>query len=622
MSLDYTKFSVNGSEPESSDSSFDKRWWAGDEQGMANAITGVITFLAARQKDRERRNLSNARLYGNLTALGMNGLTFSSRMSLVNSPVTDRLSYNVVQSAIDTLTSKIAKNRPRPLFLTSGGNYKKQRRAKALNKFVDGVFYENDAHAKGPMTFRDGCVFDGGITHVFAHFSRVRFERVMPGELLIDEVEAFYGEPRSIHRVKNVDRSVLLELFPEKTSSIKMAALFDGKGGFDTLSDQVTVRDSIHLPSGPSAKDGFRVLSINNDVLSRDPWKHSFFPYARFSWNPRLYGYWGQSAVEQIQPIQLEINKLLWIAQRSFHLAGSFKVLIANGSKVVKEHFNNDIGALINYTGTKPEYVVPPVLPPEFLQHLWNLKNAAFEQVGVSQLSAAAKKPDGLNSGKALREYNDIETDRFMTVGQAYERYYLELAKLSIATAKDIYSEEKKYAVKVPGKRFIETIDWKDIDLEEDEYVMKVFPVSSLPNDPAGRLQTVQEYMQGGFISPRHGRRLLDTPDLEQEETLATAQEDYLHECLEKILEEGILSVLEPYDDLELARELGLQYYAQGKSNGVEEEKLDLIRQFIDNANSMTALAQQPAQAPTPQATAEPTPTSDLIPNVPAQGLA
>jgi hypothetical protein len=48
-------------------------------------------------------------------------------------------------------------------------------------------------------------------------------------------------------------------------------------------------------------------------------------------------------------------------------------------------------------------------------------------------LSAAAQKPAGLDSGKALREYNDIESDRFMTIGQAYERYYLQLAKLDIS---------------------------------------------------------------------------------------------------------------------------------------------------------------------------------------------
>jgi hypothetical protein len=276
----------------------------------------------------------------------------------------------------------------------------------------------------------------------------------------------------------------------------------------------------------------------------------------------------------------------------------------------------------------------------ELYQQLQNLKSAAFEQLGVSQLSASAQKPAGLNSGKALREYNDIESDRFMTIGQAYERFFLELARLTVDCAKDIYTREGKYEVKVPGKKFIETIDWKDIDLEEDEYFLKIFPVSSLPNDPAGRLQTVQEYVQAGFITPRTARRLLDFPDLEAVEDLESAKEDYLHKILEKMvdadLEDENADISEiytgpemAYDDIQLARELALEYYQQGKLNNMPEANLELLRNFLSALNA--PLLGQPQAGPgapmpgtgpglpgaAPQAAPMPQPQSDLIPNVP-----
>jgi hypothetical protein len=412
------------------------------------------------------------------------------------------------------------------------------------------------------------------------------------------------------------------------------------------IADQVTVIESWHLPSGPESSDGLHTICIEEDTLLDEEWKKPFFPFARFSWGPRLYGHWAQGGAEQIQNIQYEINKILWLIQRSFHLAGTFKVFTQVGSKVVKEHLNNDIGSIIEYVGTPPQYVTPPIVPIEMYQQLTNLKGAAFEQLGVSQLSASAKKPDGLNSGKALREYNDIESDRFMTIGQAYERFFLELARLTVDCAKDIYEREGKYKVKVPGKKFIETIDWKEIDMEEDQYFLKIFPVSSLPNDPSGRLQTIQEYVQAGFITPRTARRLLDFPDLEAIEDLESAKEDYLHKILEKMVDadledektdigDAYTAPELAYDDAKLALELALEYYQQGKLNNMPEANLQLLRDFMSQLNAQPPGTPPPGMPPAgpmgpgapmppmgggmpaPQAAPMAPPQSDLIPNVP-----
>ena len=58
---------------------------------------------------------------------------------------------------------------------------------------TQGIFYENDSYALGEKIFRDACVFDGGVIHVYNHYNRVKYERVVPLELLVDEVEGFYG---------------------------------------------------------------------------------------------------------------------------------------------------------------------------------------------------------------------------------------------------------------------------------------------------------------------------------------------------------------------------------------------------------------------------------------------
>lgn len=636
MAIDHTSFSYNGEGGKQSNKDyFNKYWWKSPKSDLPADITGCIKFLQQHQGARITQQLISARLYGNVGLMGLNGLSYSKMASVQNS-LRDRISYNVVQSCIDTVASKIAKNKPRPMFLTSGGDYKLQRRAKKLNDFVDGIFYENQAYDLGQRVFIDACVFGDGVIKVYCENGRVKFERVLSGELYVDEMEAFYGRPRSLHQVKTVDRQVLLDSFPRHAKAIKEcnAAKADDAASNPSVSDSIQVRESWHLRSGPTASDGRHVITIDNVVLLNEQYDRDQFPFAFFKWTPRLYGFWGQGLAEQIQNIQLEINKLLWVIQRSMHLAGTFKVLLENGSKLVKEHFNNDIGALIMYSGQKPEYIVPPIVPSEVYAHLQTLKNAAFEQAGVSQLSAASKKPEGLDSGKALREFNDIESERFLMVGRCWEQFFLNLAHLAIECAKEAHEEEGEYKVKVPGKKHIQEIEWSDVELSEDDYVMKMFPVSSLPQDPAGRLQTIQEYAQAGYISPRTARRLLDFPDLDAVEQLFNATEDYLHEILEKMTEsddDDAYTPPEPFDDLKLARELALEYYARGKCSGLEEDKLENLRRFIAQIDVLegsvmqsmpTAAGPEAGMPGAPPADPNATPQSDLVPNVnPTSGV-
>lgn len=589
--IDYTQFSQDGKSKDPTN----KRWWLSDEDRIHRDIFAVIKLLAQYDTRRKSQYQVNARLYGNLDIVGLNGISFSKMAS--SAPANkDRISYNVVQAGIDTLCSKIAKNKPKPLYLTSGGEYKIQRRAKKLDKFVDGIFYENKTYELMPTVFKDGTVFGDGFVHVFERNGRVASERVVAGELYTDWLEGLYGEPRQLHRVKIVDRDVLADMFPEHKNAIMNCsrAGADFVGSYQLVSDQIVVSESWRLPSSDESGDGVHVIAIENTCLFKEEWKESFFPFARISWSKRLYGFWSQGIPEQITTIQMELNKILWIIQRSMGLAGSFKILVEKGSKLVSEHITNEIGAIWSYSGTKPEVIVPGIVPVEYYQHLQSLKNAAFEQIGISQLSATSTKPAGINSGKGLRELNNIETDRFMLTGQAYENLALDISKLYIWKAKQIFTREGNYSIRAPGKKFIQSIDWKDVNLEEDEYIMKAFPVSSLPTDPAGRLETINEYEATGKISPRTARKLLDFPDVEQYTNLQDAQEDYLTMIIDKIIDDGEYTAPEPFDNLEMAEELVLEYYAQGKTNQLEDEKLGMLITF---KNQVTALKDKAEQA-------------------------
>lgn len=607
-------------------------WWELEGKQQADSITAVLDIMYHQESSRAQQYVLSARLYGNAAMMGPVSTQYSRITQTLPPGQREKVSFNIVQSTIDTATAKLTRNKPRPLFLTSGGDWKHHRKAKKLNRFIEGVFHHTRTREVAVIDFRDGCVWGDGIVNVTMRNGKIAHDRVLASELHWDEIEAFYGDPRQIHRVRQVDKYKLAAIpaLAKKRKAIMDAAepTMEEYASQPHVANLVTIRESWHLPSAPGADDGWYVLSIEEEVLVARPWKHDYFPFARFQWSPRLFGWGGQGLAEQIQPIQIEHNRLMFFVQRAQYMGAGRKILVENSSKIVDENFDNKLGTIIRYSGTKPEYILPPIVPPEIYAYLPQLRAAGYEQSGISQLAASAVKPAGLNAGVALREYNDLGADRMQTIGARWEQFHLDIARLDIATIKDFLEDEKQqdYKVQVPGRNFLEEIDWKDIDLDEDQYVMQCFPVSSLPNEPAGRLQTVTEYMQSGLVTPRQGKRLLDFPDLEQMNTLASAAEEYLTMVLDKLVDEGVYTPPEPFDDLALGRELALEYYQIGRCHGLGEAELEMLRRYMQTIDAMlqppTPMLAGSGAGPDaglgePQAQPEPPPTNPMIPNVP-----
>ena len=104
-----------------------------------------------------------------------------------------------------------------------------------------------------------------------------------------------------------------------------------------------------------------------------------------------------------------------------------------------------------------------------------------------------------------------------------------------IDLAKDVSEEDKTYEVISYGDKEIEKIRWSDINLRP--VPNEGIPSSLPPTTPAARLQTVIEMAQAGLIDKAETRSLLDFPDIEQYNKLATAPLDEAEMLAEEILE-------------------------------------------------------------------------------------
>lgn len=594
----------------------DFRWWL--ETANKHSLFDTWRHIDGLDTDRREANLRHMRLYGNRNILGIGPSTYS-----VVGGSDDRVTLNVIKSVCDTVTSRIAKNRPAPRFLTSGGNYSLRRRARLLEKYVDAQFYTAKLYQLAPQIFLDACVFGTGIIKVCRQDELVKLERIFPQELYVDQAEAFYGPPQNAYQVKWINRDVLLEMFPNSQEIIKRADDFVSDNseryelGRDSTADQVRVIEGWHLPSGPNATDGRRQIVVSSGTLVDEPWNHDYFPFVTINWSERLRGFWGIGLAEELTGLQIEINRLLMKIQKAFHLLAVPWVLVEAGSKIEKAHINNQIGAIIPFTGTPPIVRPNQTTSPEIFAHLDRLYQRAYEIAGVSQLSATSLKPAGLESGIALREYGDIETERFAIISRSYEQMFLDLALRVVDLGKEIWEENPSYSVVAQrDKDTIEQVKWSDVDMSKDSYVLKVFPSSSLPRTPAGRLAMIQDLINNQLIDIEEGKRLLDFPDLERSVQLDRAASDSIDRMIENMLDEGIYEAPEPFIDHRLALKKTQAAYNKAVNDGVQERRLQLLRQFMVACNEFIKRAQieQQNMLNQPLAGAPPAPGPNGVP--------
>ena len=572
-------------------------WWL--EKGEKHRdIFSIVRNLHHNSRNRLERNLRCLRLYGSIDGFNLSGPSYLN-YARPNALPDDRLRYNICASMVDTVHSKIGKMKPRVSFLTSGGTPKAQRQAKDLSKFILGSFYTSKIHELHAAAFRDAAIMDvGAIRHRICD-DRIVSERVLPFQLYVDSADALYGGPKTLFFVNYLTRSQAMALYPDKADAIKSATqMIDDSATTEYLEEFVCVIEAWRLPSHKGAGDGRHCIVVGNCDILDEPYEYLYFPFTFLRWTKPVVGYWGQSLVDRLTPIQAEINKMLRVIQRSFHLGSTFKVFLERGSQILRSHLNNDIGSLVEYTGTPPTYYAPKVVHEEYFNHLRFLIQSAYEEAGISQLSASARKPAGLESGKALREYNNIESERFAIVSQEYEQSFLQSARIHMDLAREIGDD---YAVVAQSKNFVESIKWGDVaPADENAFIMQMFPVSMLPHEPAGRLAFIQELISSGIVPPDYAASLLDFPDLESYLNIKNAALEDLLKTLESIVE-GNYQPPEPFQDLQNGIPLMNSAYLRYRHEDVDPSVLDDLQRWIASADSLlkkAAAAQQGGPQP------------------------
>lgn len=587
------------------------KWWlAGNDKDLQAQVLSTTEYLKRTNVSRVRQASIFSRLFSGKPLT--NFLASNSTLDSSNQLPIGRPTANVVYSCIDTLVSRVSQDKPKPVFLTDGGHYKERKLAKEANQFIQGEFFRVDAYGKGSKSLKDGCVIGTGLLKVYPKHDKVCVERTLETELLVDFNDGYYDDPRQLIQIKLVDRSVMQDLFPDEDSMIEAATsgnVDSSPRSTETISDQFIVSEAWHLPSGPDADDGRHVIVCSAGIILDEKWDKPKFPFVKLGYNQNMVGFFSQSLAEILMPTQMEIYRMLIVASQAIELMGVPRIWIDEMSKILETSFNNRVGTIIKGRGTPPEFINATSNSPEIYQWIqWLIQNA-YQMSGISAMSAASQKPAGLNSGEAIRSFDDLQTDRFASLQQRYSKFYEELAYMMIDCAKDIYEETGSYTTVYPGKDGTREMDFKNIALLKDSYLIQCYEESSLPKDPAGRQAKLSEMLAAGEITTQEFRRLSNFPDLEQSDKLAAALEERILHALDQIVDDGDKNfsdiapdpfILDPSD---LATTLSVNYINLYSTLNLEDSKLQVLRNWFTQVQDLKAKANPPPvmAAPNPQ---------------------
>jgi hypothetical protein len=404
-----------------------------------------------------------------------------------------------------------------------------------------------------------------------------------------------HEQPLQLHQRKFRQRDEVLAMFPKFKEEIMGAEQVAGGTATFSTADIIPVIESWHLPSGKRAGDGYHTICIQNATLFSEKYTKDYYPIFFFRWAHQTLGFWGRGISHEIWKLQRELDMILQTIQRAQRLVGGPIIAVEAGSNIAEDHLtSNKLAKIVEYTQTAPQYLDPPCVQPELYEHAQYLEDRMYKVTGVSQTQATGTKDPTLKSAVAQREAADQAAGRFEIVGQRWERFFLTLADAVV----DMSDELDEPTVLVGTKSGAELIDFRKAKIAREKRRLQLFPVSGLPNTPAGRLDQLMDYAQAGYLSKEQVMDIVDFPDLEDTVSLETAALHLTQEILSAIKEDGKYIEPGPYLNLELAYKMACLEVDRSELQHVKEEHIDLLRQWADAVNELrTAASAQQQQS-------------------------
>lgn len=450
-------------------------------------------------------------------------------------------SYNVIRSIINAMHSRIGAKHPRPMFLTDHGTYETRKKVQSNDKIVNYHMKRGKVNRACKQAFKLATICNLGAVKIMVDSKNkcFKYEPIHPMKIYVPSPRYGLMDRHEIFQEYYIPHSTLVEMFPDKEKQIEMQV------------DNYMIRDNFVESDDYTKANGCCVIEcwrsgkkhaifmpdVENCILYEEQWKYDFIPFAFYRWETKAEGFYGQGLAEELTPIQRRINYITRKIMASLDLVAGSRIMIQGNIEEHKSKITNQIGSIIRYSGDQPPFEsVFQGVPESYFRDLQQQIDFAIKQSGLSELTITSQKPKGLNSGKALQTYHDIETQRFAHAAREYSDLYMELAK---------YTYELGLG---HGFKMFEKLT------EKEKPFIDVYPTNMLSDHPSGRYEDLEKLINMGVVPQGQVTQLLEFPDLKAFETQESATIKATNELLTAIVDadEGEAVNTDPFEELDL----------------------------------------------------------------------
>lgn len=550
-------------------------------------LMSLVRSLVTKQGQRLFDNVRYMSLYANRDFLAAH---YTGAQPFAAMP---RMADNQLKKQCDTTVGKLIQGNSRISMMVDQGTWHLYNKARKIESAIAGEWARMDLYREIQKLCIDGLVTGTGWLKMSPteDGKAIECQRVFPNEMFVDDLEAAYGQPLKLYQMRYVSKDALIATFPEKAAIINGAnqAVPPQFPWCQFTQGMIEIVEAWALPVGD--RPGRHVIAVDSGCIVDEDYADHEFPFVVFKPNDAPLGFYGQGWVEQTMSAQILLNKMLNVMEQGAHYGVAPFWVVSQGSEINQKHLDNVVGHIVETTGADPKWVTNPPFHRDAPAYCQMLRTVISDFWGNNSMDTGGEVPiNRIDSKKALREYQDMGASRITTLIERWTNdVFIDCARRTIMLARKIAKKNGGYPVLVQDsfKKAVQ-LDWKDLDLDNDAYRLRPAPANLLSQSPAGKLDDIKELLESGIITPKQAQMAMQSAmDINALIGESTATESDLDWIIEQIVEKGEYVPPDSTQDLQRGLVRICDAKLQYRTLGLEQEKLDLFDQWLEDAQDV-----------------------------------
>ena len=270
-----------------------------------------------------------------------------------------------------------------------------------------------------------------------------------------------------------------------------------------------------------------RIITIAGDILLRDkpsPYKHGRSPYVRFFRYPvpdRGYFY---GEIDQIIPLQMELNKRKSQIIDIMNITANPPMLINIASGIKAAKMTNEPGLIIPTNmdvDRAAKWLQVPNIPSALFVQIDQISQDIDTVSGVHDITQG-RRPTGITAAAAIETLQEAAQTRIRLAARYYEYSLKHAAELMLSIIWDYYRNNRTIRKKTEGGYEYKTVNFSNAELAGGIPDVVIKSGSTMPISEAIRRQDAKELRQMQVIDDKSVLDVYNWPD--KEEVLARVQ--------------------------------------------------------------------------------------------------